>query len=98
MKTHQGSTGYDKSQAIRAWLIAERLRTQTARLGLQDSIRLVFPENAADLEALESEIQDTARALSEFTGVMASSLEILIGEIEQIGFIERRRQMRRWQY
>jgi hypothetical protein len=66
---------FDKSHAARAWCVAVRLSEQAKRLGVPSNIIALFPENVADLELLEREIQGTARALSAATGIGASSLD-----------------------
>jgi hypothetical protein len=72
------------------------LKEQAERLGVPCGIVPLLPVTSADLEQLEREIQATARALSAATGIMASSLETLIDQVEHYGVCVQT--LRRWQY
>jgi hypothetical protein len=60
---------------------------------------LGFPENGADLERLEAEIQILTKRLCGATGLVIMPVESLLSELEIIiGSVSRQHTLRRWQY
>ena len=90
------TTGFDRRHAAIAWQVALRLKEQGNRLGVPHGITKGLPENAADLEILEREIQAAAKALANATGIRVTSLEQLIDQLESYG--SGVTYLRPWQY
>jgi hypothetical protein len=75
----------NKLQSQRAFEVGTRLREQCWRLHVPCSIAPEMPTNGADLAEMERAIQKAASRLSRATGIMATSLEALISEVEFFG-------------
>ena len=76
--------------------IAVRLKEQGLRLAVLHGISQSLPESALDLQSLRREIQVAAKRLGPATGVIATSLENPIDEVERYG--TGGTYLRPWQY